>query len=51
MEGDALGASPAPDVLDGGEGRDSVSYSGRPGGVEVDLGAAGPAGARGEGDW
>lgn len=50
MVGDALGAPPAPDVLDGGEGSDSVDYSGRPQGIVVDLAAGGPAGAPGEGD-
>jgi Ca2+-binding RTX toxin-like protein len=43
---------PAPadaDVLDGGDGRDTLSYAGRTGRVVVDL-AAGTGGAAGEGD-
>jgi hypothetical protein len=46
VDGDS---APAPDVMRGGPGLDSVSYRGRRGGVTVDL-SAGSGGARGEGD-
>jgi hypothetical protein len=38
LVGDGPGAVPAPDVLDGGEGFDDVSYYGHRSGVNVDLG-------------
>jgi hypothetical protein len=44
------GGKPASDVLDGGEGRDSASWSGHRVPVSVDLADPGPDGAAGEGD-
>lgn len=42
-------AAPEPDVLEGGEGSDAVSYAGRDNRVYVDL-SSGAGGERGEGD-
>lgn len=49
LAGDGGGA-PAPDVIDGGGGNDTVSYAGHTAGVTVDLARAGPSGAPGEND-
>jgi hypothetical protein len=46
-EGDA---APSPDVIEGGPGRDTVSYRQRTAPVRVDLGDDRPEGAHGEGD-
>jgi Ca2+-binding RTX toxin-like protein len=48
--GDPPGAQGWPDKLDGGDGRDTVSYEGRTTAVRVDLASPGPQGAPGEGD-
>lgn len=48
--GDPAGAQGWPDRLDGGPGRDRVSYEGRTGAVNVDLQRSGPQGAPGERD-
>jgi hypothetical protein len=48
--GDPPGPQGWPDKLDGGAGRDTVSYEGRTTAVTVDLASSGPQGAPGEGD-
>lgn len=54
LDGEAYNTDPDPpveaDTIDGGSGRDLVSYTSRNAPVRVDLGAGGPAGAVGEND-
>lgn len=48
--GDGGTFGPTPDHVDGGAGRDTLSYAGAPHGVRVDLAAPGPQGGRRERD-